>query len=95
MTRADVERYLNCFPRDLSWLIAEGHLRPWPRRDEVEELGRSLISSREISWRWRVSPSFREAMVKGQGIKRTVGPFWERAAVERYFAEVFPMGRSI
>lgn len=94
-TRVDVESYLNCFPRDLSWLIAEGHLPPRPRQQEVVNLGRSLISSREISWRWRVSPSFREAMSKDRGIKRTLGPFWSRPQVEGYFAEAFPAGRPI
>jgi hypothetical protein len=95
ITRVEAENYLNCFPRDLSWLIAEGHLRRHPHRCEVAELGRKLISSREISWRWRISPSFRDAMAKDRGIKRTIGPFWSRAAVEGYFAEVFPAGRPI
>jgi hypothetical protein len=94
MTRVEAENYLNCFPRDLSWLIAEGHLH-YPDRRAISELGRNLISSREISWRWRVSPSFREAMAKGRGIKRILGPFWSRVAVEEYFAEVFPAGRPI
>ena len=95
MTRVEAESYLNCFPRDLSWLMAEGHLHTSLSRQDVAELGRNLISSREISWRWRVSPSFREAMAKDRGIKRTLGPFWARAAVEGYFAEVFPAGRPI
>ncbi len=94
MTRVEAENYLNCFPRDLSWLMAEGHLH-YPDRRAISELGRNLISSREISWRWRVSPSFRESMAKGRGIKRTLGPFWSRDEVEGYFAEVFPTGRPI
>ncbi len=94
MTRTEAESYLNCFPRDLSWLMAEGHLHS-PDRRAISELGRNLISSREISWRWRVSPSFREAMAKNRGIKRILGPFWSRVAVEEYFAEVFPAGRPI
>ena len=95
ITRVEAESYLNCFPRDLSWLIAEGNLSAQPHRREVAELGQRLISSREISWRWRVSPSFREAMAEDRGIKRTAGPFWSRAEVEGYFAEVFPAGRPI
>lgn len=95
MTRVEAESYLNCFPRDLSWLITEGHLREFLDRQDVAELGHNVISSREISWRWRVSPSFREAMAKDRGIKRTLGPFWSRAAVEGYFAEVFPAGGPI
>ena len=94
-TRIDVERYLNCFPRDVSWLIAEGYLYPHPRWQEIADVGRRLISSREISWRWRVSPSFREAMAKDRGIRRTVGPFWDRSEVEAYFAQVFPAGRPV
>lgn len=95
MTRVEAESYLNCFPRDLSHLIEAGSLSAHPLRREVERLGRDLISSREISWRWRVSPSFREAMAKAHGIKRTLGPFWSRAEVERYFAKMFPAGRPI
>ncbi len=95
MTRVEVESYLNCFPRDVSWLLAEGHLARvlWP--DEVAELGEAIISSREIIWRWRVSPAFREAMEKRHGIKRVLGPFWSRPEVESFFNEELPAGRPI
>lgn len=94
MTRIEVESYLNCFPRDLSWLLAEKHLSKGLTPQEVAVLGQSIISSREISWRWRVSPALREALAKEHGIGRTLGPFWSRAAVEEHFASKFPFGRS-
>lgn len=95
MTRVEVENYLNCFPRDVSWLLAERHLGPrlWP--DKVAELGEAIISSREIIWRWRVSPALRGAMERERGLRRTLGPFWSRAEVERFFAERFPAGRPV
>ena len=86
MTRVEIESYLNCFPRDLSWLITEGHISTTPRLDEVAELGRNLISSREINWRWRNSPALGELLTRDHGIKRVVGPFWLRTAVEEHFA---------
>jgi hypothetical protein len=95
MTRVEVERYLNCFPRDLSWLLAERHLSKELTPQDVAALGQGIISSREISWRWRVSPSLRDALAKEHGIGRTLGPFWSRAAVEDYFAARFPFGRPV
>ncbi|KQZ06167.1 hypothetical protein ASD21_00550 [Caulobacter sp. Root1455] len=95
MSRVEVESYLNCFPRDLSWLLAEGHLSKGLLPQEVAVLGQSIISSREISWRWRVSPALREALAKKHGIGRALGPFWPRAAVEEYFAARFPFGRPM
>ncbi|WP_312163594.1 hypothetical protein [Phenylobacterium sp.] len=92
MTRVDAEDYLNCFPRDLSWLLAEGVLSSL-QAVEVIALGGEVISSREISWRWRVSPEYREGLTKRHGIERIVGPFWSRAAVEAHFAAHFPFGR--
>jgi hypothetical protein len=62
---------------------------------EVAALGQSIISSREISWRWRVSPALRDVLAKEHGIGRTLGPFWPRAAVEEYFAARFPFGRPV
>jgi hypothetical protein len=89
-SRLEAQRYLNCFPRDLTWLLAEGHLSADAngrtiRRREVERLGRDLISSREISWRWRVSPEMREALPAEHGISRALGTFWQRRAVEERF----------
>ncbi|UAL10100.1 hypothetical protein [Caulobacter segnis] len=98
MTRLEVERYLNCFPRDVSWLMANGRLgrpegarRSVPRGDVVQ-LGHELISSREITWRWRVSPTLREALPE-YGIVRVAGPFWPRRQVADFFNERFPQGR--
>ncbi len=98
MTRLEVERYLNCFPRDVSWLMGNGRLsrpenaRRSVPRDEVVRLGRELISSREISWRWRVSPGLREALPE-RGIDRAAGPFWPRRQVTDFFSSRFPRGR--
>lgn len=97
-SRLDAQRYLNCFPRDLAWLLSEGHLIADEAgvagiaRARVEALGRQVISSREISWRWRVSPSLREALPHEHGLRRTLGPFWPRRAVEEHFADLFPRG---
>lgn len=94
-TRTETEDYLNCFPRDLSWLISNGHLDRRMFEPHVETLGQSIISSREISWRWRVSPTLRERLGKDHGIGRVLGPFWSRAAVESYFNDMFPEGRPV
>lgn len=94
MTGVETGRYLNCFPRDVSWLLAEGHLSKALRPDEVAALGRTLISSREISWRWRVSPNLRETLAKTHGIRK-VGPFWSRSSVEEHFTTRFPLGQPI
>jgi len=94
-SRLDVERYLNCFPRDVSWLIERGYLQPPFITREVAELAATIISSREISWRWRISPSLRNAMATDYGIERTVGPFWSRHEVEDYFSARFPNGCPI
>jgi hypothetical protein len=93
MTRSEAESYLNCFPRDLSWLLTEGHMSSELNLDEVAALGRSIISSREITWRWRISPELRETMTLDHGIGRILGPFWPRAAVEDYLGRRFPEGR--
>ena len=98
--RTEVERYLNCFPRDVSQLILAGHLEvlgSGPARFsrwQVVQLGRFIISSREIMWRWRVSPSMRDAL-PDLGIDRVVGPFWPRAAVTKHFEKMFPRGIPI
>ncbi len=95
MSRVEVESYLNCFPRDLSWLLAEGHLSKSLCPDEVAALGSAVISSREITWRWRVSPARREELASEYGLKRALGPFWSRIEVEAHFAEHFPLGRPV
>ena len=95
MTRCEAESYLNCFPRDLSWLLSERHLTDGLNFDEVAALGRRIISSREITWRWRISPELREAMTVEHGVARILGPFWPREAVEDYFAKRFPEGRPV
>jgi len=91
-SRLDVERYLNCFPRDLSWLVEEGHLRAPFMPTEVAKLAATIISSREINWRWRISPTLRSVMASDYGIERTLGPFWSRPQVEGYFSR--PWGAS-
>lgn len=86
LSRGEAEAYLNCFPRDLGWLLCHGHLDSEMPTEEVEALGRSLISSREIAWRWRISPEMRDALATQHGIPRSLGPFWPRAAVEAHLA---------
>ena len=93
-TRMEAARYLNCFPRDLEFLLAGGHLSMNAygrtiRRREVEELGRELISPREISWRWRVSPSMRDGLISAQGIDSVLGTFCSRQRIEEYFGTRF------
>lgn len=101
LNRQEVERYLNCFPRDVSWLVANQELRPQSDairrfcRANVAQLGSMLISSREISWRWRVSPAFRERLESELGITRSCGPFWRRSEVLNYFERRFPRGRPV
>lgn len=101
MNRLEVERYLNCFPRDVSWLMAHNRLTPKSNeirrfsRVEVARLGASLISSREISWRWRVSPTFRDDLERRAGISRALGPFWPRPGVMAYFQHRLPSGRPV
>jgi len=72
--------------------MAEGHLQPKLALEEVEALGKRVISSREIMWRWRVSPTLREGLTREHGIKRVLGPFWPRREVEEHFAKLFPRG---
>jgi len=91
-SRIEAERYLNCFPRDLAWLISGRHISSYSNgqfvgRAKVEKLARKLISAREISWRWRVSPGMRDALPD-----RVIGPFWLRSAVEEHFAKLFGDG---
>lgn len=88
LSRIETQRYLNCSPRDLTWLLSKGHLvadgnGQSVRRAEVEAWGADFISAREISWRWRVSPEVREKRFAKLGIHRAVGPFWFRRAVEK------------
>jgi hypothetical protein len=90
-SRVEAQRHLNSFPRDLTWLVAEGHLLTDGsgqsiRRVEVETLGRMLISSREICWRWRVSPGLCDALPTERGINRALGSFWPRQVVEAQFS---------
>jgi hypothetical protein len=97
-TRIEVEHYLNCFPRDVSWLLDHGHLTRSSltgahiRRAEVARLAQAVISSREISWRWRVSPTLRDALPE-HGIQRALGPFWPRQKVVAHFRALLPAGR--
>jgi predicted DNA-binding transcriptional regulator AlpA len=99
VTRLEAERYLNCFPRDLCWLIENGHLanagdRPLRiSREEIQRLGSELISSREILRRWRISPTFRDSLSSRYGIERALGPFWPRSAVSDLLSGIFPHGR--
>ncbi len=93
-SRVEAQRHLNCFPRDLDWLLSKRHLsaRAYGRgigRCAVEALGRELISSREISWRWRISPEMREDLPARYGLGRALGPFWCRREVEERFAATF------
>jgi hypothetical protein len=98
-SRVEAQRYLNCFPRDLTWLLSEGHLSAggggqFVRRAKVVRLGRKLIGSREISWRWRVSPNEWEELADTHRIARCLGAFWPRAAVEKHFANADPLGSA-
>lgn len=92
LMRGEVERYLNCFPRDLTWLLCHGRISADFPADQVEGLGGALISSREISWRWRVSPALRDSLATEHDIARCAGPFWPRADVEAFFVQRFPSG---
>lgn len=100
-SRTEVERYLNCFPRDVAWLIEAGSLAPYGAarllfpRDQVIALGETVISSREISWRWRVSPDLRERLHREGIVKRCLGPFWPRAEMTAYFGRLLPKGAPI
>lgn len=91
LSRQDVETYLNCFPRDVSWLIAAGRLHSTSpmngfSRDAVTALGREFIATREINWRWRIPPGRLETLAAAGGIRRLAGPFWPRDAIEVHFA---------
>lgn len=97
-SRVEAQRYLNCFPRDLTWLLSEGRLLAdgggqLIRRAKVEALGRKLIGPREISWRWRVSPREWEQLAHAHGIVRCLGTFWSRAAVEGHFSKMHPLSQ--
>lgn len=100
-TRTEVEHYLNCFPRDVAWLIQAGHLEPcgatrlFFAREQVVALGNTLISSREIIWRWRVSPELRERLHREGIVRRSLGPFWPRAEITAHFATLLPKGVPI
>lgn len=94
-TRGEVEQHLNCFPRDVGWLIGHGRLHPDFLAEQVDVLGRELISSREIAWRWRVSPAMRDRLGADHNIQRCYGPFWRRHDVESHFARMFPTGAPI
>lgn len=99
-TRTEVEHYLNCFPRDVSWLLDHDHLtRSSPTgahicRADVERLAQAIISSREIAWRWRVSPALRDAL-PDHGIQRVLGPFWPRQEVVAHFEALLPGRRAL
>jgi hypothetical protein len=93
LSRGEAEQYLNCFPRDLGWLLCNGRLRAELPSDQIASLGRELISSREIAWRWRVSPSLRDALATKHRIARCAGSFWPRAEVEAFFGNRFPLAR--
>lgn len=95
LSRGEAEQYLNCFQRDLAWLICTGRIPEELPSDRIASLGRELISSREISWRWRVSPALRDALATDHGIPRCAGPFWPRPKVEAFFARRFPLGEPI
>jgi hypothetical protein len=97
LSRQEVETYLNCFPRDVSWLISAGHLRSTSSahgfpREAVETLGRELITTREINWRWRLVPEIRDKLAAVSGIRRVAGPFWPRDAIEEHFTKHELMG---
>jgi hypothetical protein len=100
-TRTEVEHYLNCFPRDVAWLIQAGHLEPYGAtrlffaREQVVALGNTLISSREITWRWRVSPEMRERLHLEGIVRRSLGPFWPRTEITTHFATLLPKGVPI
>lgn len=97
-SRTDAENYLNCYPRDFTWLKTHGHISVSAMGIDacgIESLGKELISSREIIWRWRVSPSLRDSLASDHGIHRVMGPFWPRAAVENHFSKLFGHGGRI
>lgn len=90
LSRQEVETYLNCFPRDVSWLISAGRLHstsPVQRfsREAVAALGRELITTREINWRWQLAPEGLESLLASGGVRRAAGPFWPRKLVEEHF----------
>lgn len=90
LSRQEVETYLNCFPRDVSWLISAGRLHSASptqgfSHEAVAALGREFITTREINWRWQLAPEGRETLPGSSGIRRVAGPFWPRKAVEEYF----------
>lgn len=43
LTRVEAESYLNCFPRDLSWLVANAHLHPRMYEKDVHVLAQMFI----------------------------------------------------
>lgn len=94
-TRVEAESYLNCFPRDLSWLISAIDLDRRLEEREVNALAKMFITSREISWRWRVSPKYRDELPTTYGIRRMLGPFWPRREIERHFNSIFPEGAPV
>lgn len=95
LSRGEAEQYLNCFPRDLAWLLCNGRMSAEFPSNQIAQLGHELISSREISWRWRVSPALRDALPTKHGIARCAGPFWPRAEIEAFFARRFPSGGPV
>lgn len=92
LSRGEAEQYLNCFPRDVAWLLCNGRMSAEFPSNQIAQLGHELISSREIAWRWRVSPALRDALPAKHGIARCAGPFWPRAEIEAFFARRFPLG---
>ena len=95
LTRVEAESYLNCFPRDLSFLVANTDIDPRMWENDIHYLARTFITSREISWRWRVSPMLRDALPISHSIRRVLGPFWPRQEIEQHFNSMFPEGAPV
>ena len=92
--RLEAQTYLRCYPRDISWLIQNGHLggvddlKNGVRWDLVTAFGKEHISTAEICDRTDQTYADVNAHLKACGLARSTGVFWRRRDVEAFIEDV-------
>jgi DNA-binding XRE family transcriptional regulator len=94
VSRLEAQTYLRCYPRDISWLVQNGHLgraddlKNGLRWDLILAFGKEHISTAEICDRTDHTYSDVHARLKDFGLARVTGVFWRRRDVEAFMEDV-------
>ncbi|MFN6980321.1 MAG: hypothetical protein ACK4NU_00190 [Brevundimonas sp.] len=96
ITPSEVENHLNCTAQDVCWLVKRGLLEPVSSEDgparyeksQVEQLGRRLITTREVSARLGRKPTELWPELQSISLGGSLGQgFYERDVIEAWMVE--------